>query len=131
MVHEEAPVALNVEKNILIIDDDRDIGDILQKIIQEQTTYKAVWIAESDLVLDAASFLRPSLLLLDYMMPGIDGLKLYDHLQSIETIRGVPTVLISGSSTLPFDELRSRGIYILKKPFELNELLDLLAQILT
>jgi FixJ family two-component response regulator len=118
------------EKVVLIVDDDRDVGDILQKIILDQTDYKVVWIAESDLVLDAAWYLRPSLLLLDYMLPSIDGLDLYDRLQGMEGMRGVPTVLISASETLPFEELRARGIYLLKKPFELGDLLDMLAQLL-
>ena len=119
------------EKTVLIVDDDRDIGDMLQKIILEQTDYKVVWIAESDLVIDAASYIRPSLLLLDYMLPTMDGLQLYDRLQELDTMRGVPTVLISASPTLPFDELRSRGIYLLQKPFELNDFLDILAQFLS
>ena len=118
------------EKIVLIVDDDRDVGDILQKIILDETDYKVVWIAESDLALDAAWYLRPSLLLLDYMLPSIDGLDLYDRLQGIEGMRGVPTVLISASETLPFEELRARGIYLLKKPFELGDLLDMLAQLL-
>jgi FixJ family two-component response regulator len=128
---ERAQTSSTNDKLVLIIDDDRDIGDMLQKVILEQTDYKVVWIAESDLVLDAATFLRPSLVLLDYILPTMDGLHLYDRLQDIETVRGVPTVLISGSATLPFEELRSRGIYLLKKPFELNDLLDILAQFLT
>ncbi len=118
------------ERIVLIVDDDRDVGDILQKIILDQTDYKVVWIAESDLALDAAWYLRPSLLLLDYMLPSIDGLDLYDRLQGMEGMRGVPTVLISASETLPFEELRARGIYLLKKPFELDDLLDMLAQVL-
>jgi DNA-binding response OmpR family regulator len=118
------------ERIVLIVDDDRDVGDILQKIILDQTDYKVVWIAESDLALDAAGYLQPSLLLLDYMLPSIDGLDLYDRLQEIEGMRGVPTVLISASETLPFEELRARGIYLLKKPFELGDLLDMLAQLL-
>jgi len=118
------------EKIVLIVDDDRDVGDILQKIILDQTDYKVVWIAESDLALDAAWYLRPSLLLLDYMLPSIDGLDLYDRLQGMEGMRGVPTVLISASETLPFEELRARGIYLLKKPFELGDLLDMVAQLL-
>ncbi len=118
------------EKIVLIVDDDRDVGDILQKIILDQTDYKVVWIAESDLVLDAARYLRTSLLLLDYMFNYIDGLDLYDRLQGMEGMRGVPTVLISASETLPFEELRARGIYLLKKPFELGDLLDMVAQLL-
>ena len=119
------------EKIILIVDDDRDIGDILQQIILDQTDYRVVWIAESELALNAASYLRPSLLILDYMLPNIHGLDLYDRLQGIENMRDVPTILISASVTLPFEELRSRGIYILQKPFELNDFLDVLAQLLS
>ena len=119
------------EKVVLIVDDDRDIGDMLQKIIVDQTDYKVLWIAESDLALNAASYLRPSLLLLDYMLPAMHGLELYDRLQEVENMRGVPTVLISASATLPFEALRERGIYLLKKPFELDDLLDILAQILS
>ncbi len=131
MSEEKAHPLPGDEKTVLIVDDDRDIGDILQQIILDQTNYKVVWIAESDLVLNAASYLRPSLLLLDYMLPNMDGLHLYDHLQEIEAMRGVPTVLISASPTLPFDELRARGIYLLHKPFELEDLLDILAQLLS
>src|SRR5437660_12673248 len=103
---EEQQTALSQEKTVLIVDDDRDIGDILQNIIVDQTDYKVVWIAESDLVLDAASYMRPSLLILDYMLPTIDGLHLYDRLQPIDSMRRVPTVLISDIPRLPFDELR-------------------------
>jgi len=119
------------EKIVLIVDDDRDIGEMLKQVITEQTNYRVLWIAESDLVLHAAAHLHPSLILLDYMMPTMDGLKLYDHLQERENMRGVPVVLISARATLPFEALRERGIYILRKPFELSDLLDLVAQLVS
>ena len=132
MSNEEAGHVPSIyEKIVLIVDDDRDIGDILEQIILDQTDYRVVWIAESELALNAASYLRPSLLILDYMLPNIHGLDLYDRLQGIENMRDVPTILISASVTLPFEELRSRGIYILQKPFELNDFLDVLAQLLS
>ena len=117
------------ENVILIVDDDLEIGDVLQKIIAENTNYQTVWIGESDLALAAAHQLRPSLILLDYMLPIMDGLKLYDRMQEIEEMRGVPVVLISALATLPFEELRERGIYLLRKPFELTDLLDIVAQL--
>lgn len=118
------------EKTILIVDDDRTVGEMLKQAIAEHTTHRAMWIAEGDLVLETARRLHPSLILLDYIMPFMDGLQLYDHLQRIETMRNVPVILISGSPTLPFDKLRERGIYILKKPFQLNDLLDMVAQLM-
>jgi len=56
---------------------------------------------------------------------------LYDRLQNMENMRGVPVVLISARATLPFEELRARGIYLLRKPFDLTDLLDILAQLLS
>ena len=119
------------EKTILIVDDDRTLGEMLKQAIAENTTHRAVWIAESDLVLETARHLHPSLILLDYIMPFMDGLQLYDHLQRIDTMRNVPVVLISASPTLPFEKLRERGIYILKKPFNLSDLLDMIAQLMS
>jgi DNA-binding NtrC family response regulator len=118
------------EKTILIIDDDRAVGEMLKQAIAANTTHRAVWIAESDLVLESARRLHPSLILLDYIMPFMDGLQLYDHLQRVETMRNVPVILISGSPTLPFEKLHERGIYVLKKPFQLSELLDMVAQLM-
>lgn len=131
MLLEENEQGVSTEdKVVLIVDDDRDIGDILQNVILEQTNYRVMWVAESELALDAAPYLHPSLILLDYMMPDMLGLELYDRLQERENMRGVPTVLISAGAKLPLEELRERGITLLRKPFELDDLLDILAELL-
>jgi CheY-like chemotaxis protein len=127
---EITPTVSSQEKTILIVDDDHDIGEMLKTVIMQQTNYRVVWIAESDLALEAASHMRPSLILLDYMMPTMDGLKLYDYLQNKPNMQDVPVVLISARATLPFEQIRERGMYILRKPFDLSDLLDMLAQLL-
>lgn len=118
------------EQTILILDDDHSMGEMLKQVIADQTNHRAVWIAESDLALESARHLHPSLILLDYLMPMMDGLKLYDYLRQVESMRDVPVILISGSAKLPFEQLRERGIYVLKKPFDLSDLLDLIAQLM-
>lgn len=126
----ESPVPLTQEKTVLIVDDDRSMGELLKQTITQNTNHRAVWIAESDLVLETARRLHPSIILLDYIMPFMDGLQLYDHLQRVETMRNVPVILVSGSPTLPFEKLRERGIHVLRKPFEVNDLLDMIAQLM-
>lgn len=126
----DVSAASGQKKNILIVDDDRDIGDLLQKILSEQTDYNVLWIAESELALDTVIFMRPSLLLLDYLMPEMNGLTLYYRLQEMEIMRGVPIIFISASIMFPFEELNQPGVHVLKKPFELDELLDTVAQLL-
>lgn len=122
----EQPVSTQRQKTVLIVDDDRDIGELLRSIIVDQTNYRVVWIAESDLALEAAPHLKPSLILLDYVMPTLDGLKLFDYMQALEHIRGIPVVLISARSSIPFEQLEERGIHFLRKPFEMDDLLNLL-----
>lgn len=114
------------EKTVLIVDDDSDIGEALRFIIGDQTAYRVVWIAESDLALEAASHLRPSVILLDYVMPTFDGIELFDYLQRFDHMRGVPVVLISAKLTLPDEQLRARGMYVLRKPFDVDDLITLL-----
>jgi CheY-like chemotaxis protein len=118
------------EKTILIIDDDRDIGEALRSVITTETNYRTLWIAESDLALLSAQHIHPSLILLDYLMPVMDGLHLYDRFQELEHMQGVPVVLITAATALPYEELQARGIRILRKPFDVPELLDLLAQLI-
>jgi CheY-like chemotaxis protein len=118
------------EKTVLIVDDDRDIGEALHCVITSETNYRTLWIAESDLALLSAQHVHPSLILLDYLMPVMDGLHLYDRLQELEHMRGVPVVLITAATALPYEELRARGIRILRKPFDVPELLDVLTQLI-
>jgi DNA-binding response OmpR family regulator len=117
------------EKTVLIVDDDRDVGEALHSVITTETNYRTLWIAESDLALLSAQHIRPSLILLDYLMPVMDGLHLYDRLQELEHMQGVPVVLITAATVLPYEELRVRGIRVLKKPFDVPELLAMLTQL--
>lgn len=117
------------EKTVLIVDDDRDIGEALHCVITAETNYRTLWIAESDLALLSAQHVRPSVILLDYLMPVMNGLHLYDRLQELEHMRGVPVVLITAATALPYEALQARGIRILKKPFDVPELLAMLTQL--
>ncbi|HLZ59086.1 MAG TPA: response regulator [Ktedonosporobacter sp.] len=121
---------MSLEKSILIVDDDRDIGEALQLVLTDETDYRTIWMSESDLVLLSASHLRPSLILLDYLMPLMDGLHLYDHLQESETMRGVPVVLISASASLPYTQFQQRGIRVLRKPLNMSTLLVVIEEMI-
>jgi CheY-like chemotaxis protein len=114
------------DKTILIVDDDRDIGEALQCVLAEETDFRTLWIAESDLALLSAPHMRPALILLDYLMPVMDGLRLYDRLQEAEAMRGVPVVLISAARSLPYEDLQRRGIRVLQKPFDVQDLLEVI-----
>ena len=50
----ELPALQAQEKTILIVDDDRVMGEMLKQAIGQHTVHRVMWIAESDLVLETA-----------------------------------------------------------------------------
>jgi len=54
----------------------------------------------------------------------MNGLEVYDHLQNNEETRGVPAIMMSAA--LPTEELQRRGIYQLRKPMEIGNVIRMI-----
>jgi CheY-like chemotaxis protein len=78
--------------------------------------------------LEKAQQVHPCLFLLDYRLPGMNGLEVYDHLQEKEETRGVPAIMMS--ATLPTEELQRRGIYQLRKPMDIGNVIRMITHAL-
>ncbi len=113
---------------ILIVEDDEDLGKVLQQAIDEQTPYQTTVVHDGPNALERAKYIQPCLLLLDYRLPGMNGLEVYDRLQNMEETRGVPAIMISAS--LPAEELQHRGIYQLRKPMNIGNLIRMITHAL-
>lgn len=109
---------------ILIVEDDEDVGEFLQQAIDEQTPYQTTVVHDGLGALESARQIQPCLLLLDYRLPGMNGLEVYDRLQSMEETRGVPAIMMSAA--LPTEELQRRGIYQLRKPMDMGNVIRMI-----
>src|SRR5882724_3239686 len=101
---------------IMIVEDDSEIGKYLQLLIEDETPYRAVVVGDGYRALEQAPTVRPCLFLLDFRLPGINGIELYDRLQELEEVYEVPAIMMS--ATLPLNDIQRRGIYQLRKPME-------------
>ena len=110
--------------SILIVEDDENIGEFLQQAIDEYTPYQPTVVHDGFDALETAVQIKPCLLLLDYKLPGLNGLEIYDHLQRMEETRGVPTIMMSAA--LPVEELQHRGIYQLRKPMDIGNVIRMI-----
>jgi CheY-like chemotaxis protein len=130
MPGEVLPPATQSPRNttILIVEDDADIGQFLQQLLDEETPYNSIVIDNGLKALEQAPSIHPCLLLLDYRLPGINGLELYDRLQQFNETRGVPAIMMS--ATLPEQELQKRGIYQLRKPMDIGGVLRMITHAL-
>ncbi|MBA2392479.1 MAG: response regulator [Ktedonobacteraceae bacterium] len=115
------------EKTILIVEDDEDLGALILEALQQESFYMGVRY-RTLLAIDGMEALGiieetfPDLFLLDYYLPRINGLDLYDRMHAMETLSQVPTIFMSANP--PFKELRKRNLLSIRKPFNLRELLD-------
>ena len=114
--------------SILIVEDDEDVGEFLQQTIDELTPYQTIVVHDGYGALEKARQINPCLLLLDYKLPGLNGIEIYDHLQNIEETRGIPAIMMSAS--LPVEELQQRGIYQLRKPMDIGNVIRMITHAL-
>ena len=115
-------------KLIFIVEDDVEIGNLLLQIIEQETIHKAIHHVDARNALQAATQVMPHLLLLDYSLPDMNGLELYDWLQSFEHLKNIPTILMSARNP-PIEEIQRRGILYLRKPFAVTELLAIIKKL--
>src|SRR5438046_4277726 len=80
---------------ILIVEDDTDIGPVLLQAITALDRYQAVLVSEGIQALSLVEHITPELFLLDYHLPGLTGIVMYDRLQAQSGLEHVPEILMS------------------------------------
>ncbi len=114
---------------ILIVEDDLDIGAVLVDLLTEETPYQIIHVENAAQALDVAQHTRPSLGLLDYRLPGnMNGVELAERLRAMDGCAAIPLILMS--ACLPVQDLARRKLIGLKKPFELDHLLQMLEEVM-
>jgi DNA-binding response OmpR family regulator len=117
-------------KLIFIVEDDEEIGNLLLQIIEQETIHKAIHHVNARNALDALARTMPHLLLIDYSLPEMNGLELYDWLQSFEHLKHTSTILMSARNP-PLEEIHRRSIIFIRKPFAVTELLAIIGKLFT
>ena len=110
------------DQTILIVEDDQDIGVMVATLLELETPYQACLAEDGREALAIARDNPPSLLLLDYQLPGINGVQLYDRLRTLPGLEHVPAILMSAN--LPVKEMEKRRMVGLHKPFDVSDLIE-------
>lgn len=109
-------------QTILVIEDDYTIGRLLMDIINEETPYRAFLASHGEQALQFVRSLKPDLFLLDYQLPHMNGLELYDTLHAMKGFTEIPALFMSVDA--PIKELEKRHVCLMRKPFEIEDLLN-------
>lgn len=113
---------------IFLIEDQLVLGMIMKRIITEHTPYQVLHLSEGSHILQMLQEHRPQLLVLDYDLPGMNGIEIYDLVHSTPEWADLPTIMVSAS--LPEQEIRQRNIPGLRKPCSRGDLLQAIEQAL-
>ena len=112
-------------KRILVIDDEIQLVEMV-KIRLETENYEVVTAINGEEGLQKADIFRPDLIILDIMMPGIDGFEVLSRIRANPEIRHIPVIMLTakGDSTAMFKahDLGSTDHFI--KPFDTKEFLN-------
>lgn len=114
------------ERPILVVDDDAEILEAERQILSGHG-YQVMLArdgAEAQRVIDAGT--RPSVIVLDIQMPGIDGPAFARHLR--QQLRHVPLVVLTAAADPRHEADRCNAEAYLPKPFDAEELVSTIAR---
>lgn len=106
---------------VLVVDDDADVRDLLQTVL-EQTQYKAVFADDGQEAIRSFFQVRPDLVILDVMLPGMTG---WQVLERIREMANTPIIMLTASGIVQekVRGLRAGADDYLTKPFSPEELI--------
>jgi CheY-like chemotaxis protein len=111
---------------ILVVDDEPDIVKVLVARLREQG-YETCTASDGNQALVQAENHKPNLIILDIMMPGMDGTEAAQKLKENPKTKDIPIIFLSALQTKSEEgqEGGEKGAnVILAKPFEINVLLS-------
>lgn len=113
------------KQKILLVDDEEDILDFLELILEEQG-YSVVKANSGREALAAAQMHRPELILLDIMMPEMDGWEVLKLLKADEEVSHIPVAMLTARTEMKdkIQGLQEGAIDYICKPFATKELLE-------
>jgi diguanylate cyclase (GGDEF)-like protein len=111
--------------NVLVVDDNSQNLKVLGNVLKENTDYNLAFAMSGEEALEYLSDHTPDMILLDVMMPGLDGFEVCKHLKAAEKTSSLPVIFITAKSG-PEDIIKGfevGGVDYVTKPFNEAELL--------
>jgi CheY-like chemotaxis protein len=116
--HEPAPVS--DDATILVCDDDPSLRELVRAVLGPG--YRFVEAADGAEALELARDLRPDLIVLDVMLPGLSGIEVLEAIRADEALRDLKVVVITAWSHAELDAEVAGADRFVAKPFDPDDL---------
>jgi len=118
------------KKRVLVADDDAAISRLLERVLTRE--FDVVTASDGAGALALAKEIRPQLLILDVMMPGMDGFELASKIRLVPELKNVPIIFLTARDG-PLDTIKgiqAGARHYMTKPFKIDDLLGKVKKIL-
>ena len=117
------------ERTVLVVDDDEDVRNAIAEVL-EDVNYRPLRAANGVAALEQlrAAMPRPCVILLDMMMPIMDGNEFRLRQQSDAELKAIPVVVLSAHAEANRSAPQPDADAYLRKPVDLSELLRIVEQ---
>ncbi len=116
---------LSQKKKILWVEDDRLIGNILEKKILS-SGFDLTHVKDGEGAIQALKTLKPDVIVVDLILPGMNGFEILEAFRSIDNIKDVPRMVLSNlSKVTDIDKAKSLGAskYLVKASTSLEQVI--------
>jgi two-component system response regulator VicR len=116
---------MDVPAKVLVIEDDKDIADLV-KLVLETERFEVESVLDPEIAYEKAKSYAPDVILLDLLMPKMDGWTVFRMIRQDQSLSDVPIAILTAKSQ-QVDQMVGRimnaDAYI-TKPFGKQELID-------
>ncbi len=120
------------ERLILVVDDEEHLRELVQACLEDLGGWDTLVAGSGEQCLETLKTAQPNAILLDISMPGMDGIAVYDRIQSDPKTRSIPVILLT-AKVLPSDRAKfaQMGVTgVISKPIQPVTLTEEVAEIL-
>lgn len=114
-----------MKKRIMVVDDEEDILTLVKEILEGEG-YQVICVDNGEEAVIKAVEMHPDLILLDIMMPGMDGWEVVKLLKEHESTKGIPVAFLTCKGDLrdKIMALQEGASHYITKPFTPQKLID-------
>jgi DNA-binding response OmpR family regulator len=118
------------EKLIAIVEDDANMAELFCDMLRQAGNWRLEVFADGQTAKTGLPNLGAHLILLDVGLPNLDGASLFKILRGHSKTKNIPIIVITGSHDWELHRMGLQAGLLLRKPFEMQELLVMIHALL-
>ena len=120
---------MTTDQTILLVEDNNDLRRLFQRALIFEG-YRVLTTAHGGEALQVLNRETPAAVVLDLVLPWVNGLEVLARMRDTARLRDVPVVVVTGTPTTPYELRDFRPVMLLHKPLSVHAISRVIRQVL-